>query len=115
MPFAFSLLLILLVLINIILRKYILAEGSEKISDTNGKNVNRWVKGLLVLIAICIYFFVLDTTDYSTIKWFWLIFFSVAIGFQAFMEWKYLKDSKEYIISLIILAVGLIYICVFIF
>ncbi|RED52986.1 DUF4181 domain-containing protein [Cohnella lupini] len=112
---AFSLLLIFLVLINMILKKYIVPGESQSISDTNGKNINRWVKGFLALIAICIYFFALKTTDYNATKWFWLIVFLVAIGFQAFMEWKYLKDSKEYIISLILLALGLIYICIFIF
>jgi hypothetical protein len=116
MTFSIGLLLILLVLADITLKKNFLAGRSKKISDTIGKNINRWVKGLVALIAIWIYFFVLDdATDHNTIKWFWLILFLVAMGFQAFMEWRYLKGSKEYLISLILVAFGLIYICIFIF
>lgn len=109
-----SLLLILLVLVELIIKKYILVEESNKISDTDGKSINRWVKGLLTFITLCM-FFVLDTTNINTLKWFWLIVFLVAMGQHVFMEWRYLKGSKEYIISLIKLAVGLIYIFIFIF
>ncbi|WP_434481737.1 DUF4181 domain-containing protein [Paenibacillus glycanilyticus] len=57
-------------------------------------------------IALCI--FVLDiTNDYM--KWFWLSFFVAAKGFHAILEWKYLKGSRQYLISLILLAVGIVY------
>ncbi|RKP53122.1 DUF4181 domain-containing protein [Cohnella endophytica] len=110
-----SLLLILLVLIELTIKKYFLVEELNKISDTDGKNINRWVKGLLAFISLFIFFFVLDTTNINTLKWFWLILFLVAMGQHAFMEWRYLKGSKEYITSLIKLAVGLIYIFIFLF
>lgn len=110
-----SLLVILLALIDLTIKKYFIVEELNKISDTNGKNINRWVKGLLFVISVCVFFFVLDTTNINSLKWYWLIVFIVAMGQHAFIEWRYLKGSKEYVISLIKLAVGLIYILIFIF
>ncbi|MDQ6423470.1 DUF4181 domain-containing protein [Paenibacillus sp. LHD-117] len=108
--FSITVLVILLALIEITIKKYIIVEEPKKISETTGKNINRWVKGLLAFISLFILFFVLDTTNINTLKWFWLISFLVAMGLHAFMDWMYLKGSKEYMISLIKLAVGLIYI-----
>ena len=109
-----SLLGILLSLLQWALKQYILAGESGKISVTPGKNIDRWVKGLLAIIALSIYFFVLDSTDYSLVKWFWLILFLLVKGFDVFMERWYLKGSKDYIVSLIILLIGLMYIWIFI-
>jgi hypothetical protein len=110
-----SFLVILLAVIELIIKKFIFVEESYKISDTDGKTINRWVKGLLGCLSLCILFFVLDTTNIDAIKWFWFITFIVAMGQHAFMEWRYLKNSKEYMISLIKLAVGVIYIFIFVF
>lgn len=112
---SISLLLILLALIDLTIKKYFIVEELNKVSDTIGKNINRWVKGLLAVISICIFFFILDTTNINSLKWFLLIFFIIAMGQHAFIEWRYLKGSKEYVISLIKLAVGLIYILIFVF
>lgn len=111
---SISILVILLALIDLTIKKRFVVE-ELKISDTNGKNINRWVQGLLFVISLCIFFFILDTTNINSLKWFWLIVFIVAMGQHAFIEWRYLKGSKEYVISLIKLAVGLIYILIFIF
>lgn len=111
---SISILVILLALIDLTIKKRFVVE-ELKISDTNGKNINRWVQGLLFVISLCVFFFVLDTTNINSLKWFWLILFIVAMGQHAFIEWRYLKGSKEYVISLIKLAVGLIYILIFIF
>lgn len=102
-------------LIRIPLNKYFLNGNSEKISETEGNVINWWVKGAIVIISIVIYVFVLDTTNYSTLKWFWFILFFLVLGFDAFMEWRYLKDSKAYLVSSILLVVGVIYFFIFIF
>ncbi|REE78548.1 uncharacterized protein DUF4181 [Paenibacillus taihuensis] len=112
---SMSLLLLLLIILELIVKKYLLVKEPNKISDTNGKSVNRWVKGLLAIISFIVFFFVLDTTNINALKWFWLALFIVSMGQHTFMEWRYLKGSKEYIISLLKLAVGLIYILIFIF
>ncbi|NBD25403.1 DUF4181 domain-containing protein [Paenibacillus glycinis] len=110
-----ALLLMLLALTQLAVKKFILPEESNKISDTPGKNINRLVKGLLVIVTLFVFFFVLDTSNINALKWFWLLVFSVAAGQQAFMEWRYLIGSKEYMVSLVQFAVGFIYMVIFIF
>lgn len=66
-------------------------------------------------MALIIYFFVLDTTDYNMIKWFWFIWLFITVGFDVFMEWRYLKGSKAYLVSSILLVVSVAYFAIFIF
>ncbi|WP_425353896.1 DUF4181 domain-containing protein [Cohnella thailandensis] len=109
------LLIIILALIQIPLKKYLFAGKSEETSDTDVRKINWWLRGILVIITLSIYLFVLDTTDDSKNKWFWLITFLIGRGLDVFIEWKYLKGSKDFLISLILLIIGIVYFCVFIF
>lgn len=100
------LLALVLVLIQMALKKFICTKEPRKISETPGKHIYMWGIGLLCLTALFTYFFVLDTTNQNTVSWFWLILFSASMGFHSFMEWRYLKGSKEYIVTLILFAIG---------
>ncbi|WP_431308893.1 DUF4181 domain-containing protein [Halalkalibacter flavus] len=40
-------------------------------------------------------------------KWYWIIFLSLLFGFKSVLERKYLKNSKQYIVTLIILMLGI--------
>lgn len=79
----------------------------EELSD-EGKQVNRWAKIILVSIAVISIFFIikLEIFDSHAMKWFWMIALLTAVGSQSFIEWKYLKGSKQYLISLIVLLLG---------
>ena len=85
----------------------------EKISETSGKNIDRWGRGLILLTFLCTLPFAVEE-DRNVIKWYWICFLIVSMGFQSFMEWKYLKNSKEYVITVItltylLLAIGIMY------
>ena len=41
-------------------------------------------------------------------KWYFILLLLCTIGFQAILEWKYIKNSKQYASTLIILIVSLI-------
>ncbi|MFC0418506.1 DUF4181 domain-containing protein [Cytobacillus solani] len=43
-----------------------------------------------------------------SLKWFWIVYLTFLSGSQSFMEWKYIKNSKQYITTLIFLILGLI-------
>ncbi|WP_084509278.1 DUF4181 domain-containing protein [Paenibacillus assamensis] len=64
---------------------------------------------------MCLYLFVLDVTDEYMMKWFFLIVFVVSAGFHASMEWWYLRGNNQYVISILLLVVGLIYFGIVIF
>ncbi|MCR8845390.1 hypothetical protein NQ117_17040 [Paenibacillus sp. SC116] len=115
MELSISILVLMLAVIGIILEKYILKNPSPKISDTNGKNINRWGKGCILFFLIYLYFFVLDTTEEDTMKWFFLIVFVVGAVFHISMEWWYLKGTNQFVISIFLLVIGLIYFRIVIF
>lgn len=85
----------------------ILGVEKKKISDTSAKNINRWGRIIILVIALSALPFVV-TSDVNTMKWFWIVYLTLLLGFQSFLEWKYLKESKQYITTLIILIVGVI-------
>ena len=94
----------------------IVGEKKKNIFKTDGKYT--YVFGLIVIATIgfgSISFLNIDILDNNDMKWFWLGFLILITGFNSFVEWKFLKDSKEYLVSLIAMIVGTIYILLFMF
>jgi hypothetical protein len=112
---SFSILVLLLAIINPLSRNWIVGTGGQEIDETAGKHIELWERIILALIGLYLVFFVIDISDKTTIKWFCLIFLVITFGFQSIIEWKYLKDSKQFIVSLLLLLIGLIYCYLFIF
>ncbi|MFJ7954616.1 DUF4181 domain-containing protein [Lysinibacillus sp. NPDC096418] len=73
----------------------------KKISDTPAKNFNRWGRCILLVIFLCMLPFFY--TNETNIKWYWIFYITSLLCFQAILEWKYLKDSKQYIKTIIFL------------
>ncbi|ALX49732.1 MULTISPECIES: DUF4181 domain-containing protein [Lentibacillus] len=99
----------------IIVGKIIVGNKKRKISDKFGKNIQ--IVGLVIfgVIGISCILFVLDISNNDVMKWFWLFFLTITLGFQSFLEWKFLRETREYMVSLVVLMIGLIYILIFIF
>ncbi|WML48551.1 DUF4181 domain-containing protein [Neobacillus sp. PS3-34] len=70
----------------------------------DGKGVDLW--GKVILSALGIITFIFINIENEAMKWFWILFVIAAFGFQSFVDWKYLKESKRYIVSLIVLIFG---------
>ena len=102
----FIIIIIISLFINKFLTKWLGVEKKEKISETSGKNIDRWGRGLILLIFLCPLPYVIEE-DINVIKWY-MCFFIVSFGFQSFMEWKYLKTSKQYVITLTYLLFALV-------
>ncbi|WP_077357104.1 DUF4181 domain-containing protein [Virgibacillus halodenitrificans] len=114
MNFAVPFLGLFLSLAYIILSGLFLKDRKRKAFETDGKYIQICGLigiGLLGVLGIL----VLDISNNNTMKWFWLGFTTVAIGFQALLEWWFLKETKQYIISLFVLILGLIYLITFMF
>ena len=80
-----------------------------KIADTPGKYIDYWGRAIiLVTFLISFLFLVSKDANTSVFKWFWLLYWVVIMGFQSLLEWKYLKDSKQYISTLIYLMLFLV-------
>jgi hypothetical protein len=101
-------LIIVLVILVFLLEKIInklLAVKKKKISETSGKNVDRWGRGVILVIFLCTLPFVI-TKGTNVMKWYWILYLLLLLGFQSILEWKYLKNSKQYITTLIFLMLS---------
>ena len=81
----------------------------QKISETPGKKIDRWGRGITAVIFFCIaipYFIINSNISW---KWYFILLLIFTIGFQAILEWKYIKNSRQYASTLIILIVSLIF------
>ncbi|WP_099157542.1 DUF4181 domain-containing protein [Virgibacillus ndiopensis] len=110
MEAAISLLAFFIIFLNVKLSKWLFKEKRNKISETDGEKIYFW--GILLLAGFGIFYFIatIDTIDSDAAKWFLLCYIIVVYSFKTFMEWKYLNESKQYVIPLILMTVGVIYI-----
>ncbi|UTR12649.1 DUF4181 domain-containing protein [Evansella sp. LMS18] len=108
--FVFIFLFAVIVLIEHFWKKRLRGDEEVKISDTPGRKMDFWGRVIISVSCIIMLIFVFSLEGTEPIKWFFAVYFLLLYGFQAFMEWKYLKGSKEYIATLTVLAVGLIFV-----
>ena len=80
----------------------LLGVEKKKISETSGRNIDRRGRGIILVVFLCTLPFVI-TEDTSFMKWYWILYFIVLLGFQSILEWKYLKNSKQHVTTLIFL------------
>lgn len=79
----------------------------KKLSETSAKHIDRWGKGIILVIALTTLPFILKM-DIKNMKWYWIGYFMLSLGFQSFLERMYLKESKQYITTLIFLILAII-------
>ncbi|MEK5068719.1 DUF4181 domain-containing protein [Sporosarcina sp. FSL K6-1508] len=99
-------LVILVILLEKILNK-LLGVEKKKISETSGKKVDQWGRGIILVLFLCTLPFVI-TKDINVMKWYWILYIILLLGFQSILEWKYLKNSKQHVTTLIFLMLGVI-------
>lgn len=99
--------IILSVFIERVIRKRLGVE-KQRISETAGKNVDRWGRGIILVTFLATLPYFIEKED-EIVKWYWIFYYVILMGFQALIQWKYLKNSKEYIITLIFLVLGIIF------
>ena len=96
------------ILLEKIINKLLRVER-KKISETSGKKAEKWGRYIILVICLCtLPFFLVQDTDISSMKWYWILCYIVSLGFQSILEWKYLKHSKQYVTTLIFLILGVI-------
>lgn len=104
-------LFIVLLIFGFLLEKIInklLSVEKKKISATSGKKVDQWGRGIILVIFLCtLPFFIVQDTN--VMKWYWMLYLIVLFGFQTILEWMYLKNSNQYVTTLIFLVLGVIF------
>lgn len=102
--------LIILVILVFLLEKIVnklLGVEKKKVSETSGKNVDRWGRGIILVIFLGTLPFVV-TKDTNVMKWYLVLSSIFSLGFQSILEWKYLYNSKQYVTTLIFLMLSVI-------
>jgi len=79
----------------------LLGVEKKKVSETKGKNADIWGRVIIILLIIG----TLPFTYQSDSSLRGIVYLFVIFGFDAFMEWKYIKESKQYIGSLIFMVI----------
>ena len=97
---------LVLFLVNKVIEKSLGIERG-KISETSGRNIDRWGRGIIVVIFLSILWFVIDK-DIDVMKWYLIIYFVVSFGFQSILEWKFLRVTKQYVTTLVFLLLSVI-------
>ncbi|WP_430786954.1 DUF4181 domain-containing protein [Virgibacillus flavescens] len=103
--------LVILLILLFVLEKTtnkLLGVQKEKIANTPGKNIDRWGRGIILIIFLITLWFVIEKDSDVILKLYFMIYFALLSGFQAVLELIYIKDSKQYISTTILLLVGLI-------
>ena len=73
----------------------------REISETPGKRVQRWGRTIIVVVFIFSYFSSTVQESDVLLNTNWFVLIVTLMGFQVILEWKYLKESKQYITTLI--------------
>jgi len=111
---AAPILVLVVSITRMIVSGLIVGENKRKISETDGKYIEIFGNILLIIISFSTLYF-LDIMNPDVMKWFLLCALIIILGFHTFLEWYFMKESKQYEASLITLAVGIIYTSIFIF
>lgn len=114
MQVSLSILALIQSILNFIIGRLIVGKERGKVSETSGKNIQRIGFVTILIIAFSCFYFI-DIMDDNAMKWFWLYFYTITFGFHFYLDWVYLRDTKEYLVSLILLIIGVSYILFFVF
>ena len=96
------------ILLEKIINKLLRVER-KMISETSGRKADKWGRYIILVILLCtLPFFLVQDTNISSMKWYWILCYIVSLGFQSILEWKYLKQSKQYVTTLFFLILGVI-------
>jgi len=84
-----------------------MSPDKEKLPE-EGYELN--IKGKLILgfggFIAAIIIMLADGVEGIGMKWFWIVIMILILGFDAFLHWKFLRHTKQHIVTLISLALG---------
>jgi Domain of unknown function (DUF4181) len=103
-----ALLALIIVFTHLILSVLII--GKVKITlPEEGKDINLYGKIVLGIMGVSSFLIILFLFGIQSVqmKWFWIIYIVLVYGFQSFIEWRFLREEKSYIVSLIVMFIGI--------
>ncbi|TWT01868.1 DUF4181 domain-containing protein [Planomicrobium sp. CPCC 101079] len=89
-----------------LMRKWLNIEKVE-LSETPAKSIDRWGRGIILVLALCTIPFSAGSEEMERLLWFFVVYLLAVNLFQAYLQWKYIEGSKEYVVTLIALPIGI--------
>jgi len=107
MPSSMTVIVILLIFFRYILKIWIFDEEPKEYTE-EGKEANIWGKLILALIGMVagLFIFFMFGAEGNEMKWFFIIIIIISMSYQTFLDLKYLDDSKQYLIPVILMFLG---------
>ncbi|WP_188856662.1 DUF4181 domain-containing protein [Oceanobacillus indicireducens] len=76
----------------------------KKLSETAGRRINRWGKSILLMVFLGFLWFIMESSD-TVLLFYLLINLVLLFGYQAVMEFIFIRNSRQYIATTILLIV----------
>lgn len=102
-------------IVSYLLNRKFTGGKSERITDPTGRKLEMWGSvGIAIagVIGLYVMYAITDWSPGKEILWFFAFYWTLHMGFRAFLERKYLPGSKQYWVSLILLILSLGYMAV---
>ena len=93
-----------------ILHLWLVEDDPECITETSGKNVYRWGSILLIISGVTAIFL----WEQGSLEFIWIIFATVFLIFRAFMEWRFIREEREHVVTLMTVVIQSICFLVFV-
>ncbi|SDB83237.1 protein of unknown function [Pelagirhabdus alkalitolerans] len=97
-----------IIIVHFILKKLIANDEDEDLEQTEGRFTDLMITWILIIVAV-ITAFLIDLHDPDSLRLFVQLITIVSLGTRSYLEWKYLENSKKFIVSLIVLILSLIF------
>jgi hypothetical protein len=97
---------IALLLVDVVVRKALNIKR-VKLTDPKAKKIDMFGR-ILCVILIFVTFPPLLDNEVISLKYLFIIFFVALLSFQAILQYIYIKESKEYIITLLMSVVFIV-------
>ncbi|PSL36242.1 uncharacterized protein DUF4181 [Planomicrobium soli] len=78
-----------------------------ELRDTPAKSIDFWGRGVILVLALCTIPFSAGAEDMERLLWFFVVYLLAINLFQAYLQWKYVKETKEYVVTLVTFPIGI--------
>ncbi|MFC0013976.1 DUF4181 domain-containing protein [Allobacillus sp. GCM10007490] len=95
------------------LRRVFLRSVKGNLVEKKEFRVEITLKIVILIIALISAIFIIVNGYEDYFKWLWIALIGCGLGIQALFEWLYVKNSKEYVITIITMVVGILLITFF--
>ncbi|WP_223069156.1 DUF4181 domain-containing protein [Paenibacillus caui] len=96
--------MLVLFLAQFIVDKIFFAD-ERKMSDTQGNKLYLWGMWIFAAAVVITTF----SLDMSQLQPLFGILIALSFGFRAYMEWRYIRETKSHLVSLVLVTVSLIF------